>query len=259
MSIALTVAITSGWFSVAAFAQMAYPGELPGSQLHGVVVSDWDQTQYAKPTSSFHLAPIGYAGCGAGSSGGCCQCNSQCRPTLRIRGPRELWYSDQHYFQYEAGIPCPGEATYEWLNAQVANGKVAQLAFYGFHFRLNPQTGGWEFTQSGMNKVYELTRILPTTSGTIIVSPVGDEFANSSCVRLVQESLASAGFTPQIAIGNPGLQGLNGLDSLRAWELRQQGSPFLRQQTTSQNSSRNPSSENGGKQGNPSSPSPIGR
>ncbi len=180
-----------------------------------------------------------YAGCGqasgcgqsSGAGCGCCQ-GHRSGGLLNALHPETIWYSDQHYFQYEPGFPCPGEATYQLIGAQINNGKLAQLAFHGFHFHWNQQSQVWGFSKSGRIKVHELSRLLPTTPGTIVIDPTGDPIIDTARLQLVQDAFASTGLNPPVVLGEPGLPGLAGVEAARIYEIRQLGSPFVRQSSS---------------------------
>jgi hypothetical protein len=142
---------------------------------------------------------------------------------------RDVWHKDQAYFQYETDLLCPGERMYRLLEPQKTNGRVAQLAFYRFHFQLNPDTQLWQFTRSGQSNLEKLMRILPITPGTILVGPTDDPVADENRLQLVRDALAHASTTQasvEVALGKPRGTGLSGAEALQIYQQRQLGSPY---------------------------------
>jgi hypothetical protein len=145
------------------------------------------------------------------------------------------WHKHDDYFRYETNLLCPGDRMYSLLAPQLMNGRLEQLAFYGFHFQWNPESQVWQLTQSGWYNVQKLARILPSTPGTIFVAPTGDPVVDESRAQVVRDAFAISGFAQypvNVAVGQPRGMGLSGVESLIIYEQRQAGSPFTRGSNT---------------------------
>ncbi|MGI9518716.1 MAG: hypothetical protein ACR2NP_16785 [Pirellulaceae bacterium] len=133
------------------------------------------------------------------------------------------------YYMYEPNLTCPGDALYSSLDAQILNGRQAQLVFHTFHFHWHPETHTWELTRSGWNNVYELARIVPVTPGAIRISSIGDPQADAQRLEVARGALASVGLAQaQLFVAAPRGPGLYGVEAEIIYERRLQGSPYVR-------------------------------
>jgi hypothetical protein len=168
--------------------------------------------------------------CGSACGGTCKGCHGGCGGCLSgLHSPDGLLEKHRQYFRHKPDLLCPGERVNSLLETQIANGREAQLAFYGFHFQWNAESGVWQLTQSGWYNVQKLARILPLTSGTILVDPTGDPQIDESRAQVVRAAFAQNGISQvpvNVVVGKPRGIGISGAEALRIYDQRQLGSPY---------------------------------
>lgn len=170
--------------------------------------------------------PGGY--CPSCSEGDCAH-NSQCGcPSCRHRPLRRWWLSDQDYFQSYSKPPCPGYSVRHFVEAQKANGRLAQMVFHGFHFQPTVD-GALTMTTSGAAKVYDIARFWHETPGTLAVHPSGNPQWDQSRMAALQMAFARFGIeldAEQIVIAAPIEPGITGDMSIQIYGQRMLGSPL---------------------------------
>lgn len=154
----------------------------------------------------------------------CCACS---RCGIRHKLNCELYQHKRlEYFQYRPAPSCPGDRLYQLLGAQQANGRFAQLVFYNFHFNFDAGSGKWTLSRAGLNNVYKIARIWPSTPGTIVIEPTGNETADQFRMQVVQQSLADSGIQGNVTIGRTPAIGLTGVEANSIYQQRLQNAPL---------------------------------
>lgn len=159
----------------------------------------------------------------ASNCGGCGKCGTKGAVAAHFQSCRQ---KRLEYFQFPPAPSCPGDRLYQLIGAQQANGRLAQLVFYNFHFGYETGKHHWTLSPAGVNNVHRIARIWPSTPGTIIVEPIGDANVDQARLHVVQNSLAASGIQAEVRLGRPPAVGLPGVEAINIYEQRLLNEPL---------------------------------
>jgi hypothetical protein len=203
------------------------------SAMHGTMAGDqW----VVSPEDPMAARQDCYGSCFPSSAGTCASsssCGSGCCGTCGLHGSRHhanwkpLCFRDHDYFQLSYEPPCPGTRLNDFLETQKANGRLAQYAFYGFHFTSGDASGQIQLNRAGLQKVEEIARIWQLTPGPIGVAPSAIPGESEMRLAVVVNALTQIGMPvgPEMVSLNGSLpQGISGPEALQIYSQRMMGS-----------------------------------